>query len=823
VIKKILRTGLPVLLAFAAGWAVQTYGLERGAKTTKAPERARGQYASPTKVSPFSANYANAVHGQDTAPKLVAWSADSALGKILATTQGGQRTLAIAGLIAQTPADQLGFLLNSARLCNDSDARDELQSMAYAKWADADPEKALAFARAATKISDKKDTSALTDVLSTWAGHDPAAALAAVQGLDTNSFRQAGIQSVLANWASDDPAAALAAAKSLNLGAQLNPDLDAIYTSWAQRDPAAAFAALDQVANVNARNNLAGTILQTMADSDPNGALKLLLTLPEGAQNAPPYPVNSIFSRLAMQDPAAAVQSLSQLQGGAMRERAITCIADDWADADPANAISWANSLSNPADRDNALLNAVRHVSGQDPVAAANDLSLIPDVNQRNQAMSEVLGHWTDSDPAAALKWVQNNTSGNAQTMALTQIVQGVADTDPMGAMAVVQQMPDNPSRDNLLFQTIGQWSDADPAAAMQWAKTNLSGADQTTATTIALNGLIQTDPAAGGEMVAAMSDTPDRNNLINQVANAMAGEDMDSAIAWINSVPNLSDQTKDGALQNVLSQLTQSDPAAAAQKLQSLNLDPSVGANANLIQNLSGRIADSWAQGDPDAALAWSENLTDPARQNALNATLNTVASADPVNAWNTVANLTADDPDRASLMNTVVADWGRSDPAAAVSVLGYLTPAQQNNAINTISRGWVQQDPTAASTWINTLPVGTSRDRAVQNLISSGQAGSYDLSTGMAWASSISTPAAQTNAYQTVILQTARSDPAAAQAAVNAATLTDAQRAQLTQFIQTQSAVLNGKGGAGNNPGPPPQGYHYEYSNGSQQLVPN
>ncbi len=824
-IKKLFRTGLPVLLAFAAGWVAQVYWHDRAALSQSKTRPARAPSQATTRPTPFSANYTNAVQGEDATPKAVAWSADSAFAKILATTHGGQRTLAIAGLIAQTPPDQLGALLDSARFCNDSEARDELQSMAYAKWADADPAKALAFARASTKIWDK-NSGALTAVLGTWAGHDPAAALAAAQSLDTISFRADGINAVLGSWASDDPQAALAAAKGLNLGGKLNDALNGIYTTWAQQDPAAAFAALDQVPNVNTRNNLAGGILQTMADSNPNGALKLLLTLPEGAQNAPRYPVNFIFSRLTMQDPGAAVQALSQLQGGAMRERAITCIADDWADANPAAAVAWANNLSNPADRDNALLNSIRHVSGQDPSTAANDLSLIPNVNQRNQAMSDVLSHWTDTDPAAALKWAQYNTTGSAQTMALTQIVQNIAGTDPVGAMNVIQQMPTTPNTNNLVFQTIGQWSQDDPAAAMQWAKTNLSGADQTTASTIALTGLIQSDPVTGGELVASMPDNQQRNDLINQVATSMASGDIDSALAWVTSVPNISDQAKYAAMSNVFGQITQEDPAAAAQKLQSLNLDTSTPTGANpqsaFLSNATIQIATSWAQGDPDAALVWSENLTGPERLNALAATLNTVASSDPISAWNTVTNLFTDDPARADLMVNVINVWGNSDAAGAVSVLGYLTPSQQDFAINTISRTWISQDPAAASTWISTLPSSPARDTAVLNLLR-GAPGSYDMSTGMAWAASVSAAGAQNLAYNTVIQQTARTDPDAALAAVASANLTADQRAQLNQVIQ--NAAQNGAKGINNYnaPGPPPQGYHYEYQNGAQQLVPN
>ena len=113
------------------------------------------------------------------------------------------------------------------------------------------------------------------------------------------------------------------------------------------------------------------------------------------------------------------------------------------------------------------------------------------------------------------------------------------------------------------------------------------------------------------------------------------------------------------------------------------------------------------------------------------------------------------------------------------------------------------------------------------MQNLLS-GAPGTYDLQTGLAWAATASTPAAQVTALTTVIQQTARTDPATAQAAVDAnQNLTEAQRAQLTQQIKS-AANQNGPGGKGNynniNSGPPPQGYHYEYDGASGQiLVPN
>ncbi|HVU37805.1 MAG TPA: hypothetical protein VHC95_05680 [Opitutales bacterium] len=826
-IKNLFRTWLPLLLAFAIGWAVQTYWLGGPAKTARNAVRPHGTGGTASDIktpTAFSASHA-AVQGKDTEPQLVPWSAQSALGKILATNRGGQRELAIAGLVNDTPPDQLGRLIDEARFCTEGDARSSLLSLAYAKWAALDPAAALAFARtAATKRYDK-DSSALTQVLATWAGHDPASALAAAQALDLASFRQQGLRAVLQAWGqSDNPQAAVDAAKALGLGTQLNGALSAIYQGWAQRDPAGAFAALSSVDNLNTRNNLADTILQTMSEQDPKGALTLFQTLSPAAQ-ANSQALNLIFSRLTLQDPHAAVDALSQVPLGSLRERALTCIACDWADNDPQGAMSWAQGLANPADRNTALYNAVRHMSGNDPAGAANDLKLIPDINQRNQAMNDVLSHWVDADPAAALKWAQGNTTGTTQTMALNQVINNIAQIDPLSALNVIQNLPDAANHNNMVFQTINSWSQSDPEAALNWAKSNLSGNDLTTATGIAVRQLINADPAAGAQYVTSLPDSPNRTNLINQVATSMARQDMDGALNWLNNLGDVTPATRNNAIQSVMSQLSQVDPQLAATKLQSITFDPGAQNAQNTYAGIAGQIANNWAQTDPDAALAWAAGLPGNARQNAMSSAINSIANSDPATAWDEVSSLPANDPARNSLLGNVVNAWGRQDPETAVGLLGNLNQGQYTSAVGQISNSWLRQDPYAASQWISGLPTSAAKDTAVQNLLNSQ--GQYDLATSLKWVQTMSNEAAQTKGYLTVIQQAARNDPVAAQAALDSTPLTDAQRTQLNQVVQrAATANANGRGPAnidyGYGPGNPPPGMHFEYGpNGEQRLV--
>jgi hypothetical protein len=454
-------------------------------------------------------------------------------------------------------------------------------------------------------------------------------------------------------------------------------------------------------------------------------------------------------------------------------------------------------------------------MSGNDPMDAAAQLKNIADVNQRNQAMNTVLGNWADSDPAAALQWAQKNTTGNAQSMALGQIVNNVANTDPLAALGIVQQMSDTTNHNSLIFQTINSWAQSDPAAALAWAGTNLSGTEQTTATNLALRQLINVNPDASASYVTSLPDGGNRNNLINQVVTSMARTDTDGALAWISSTPNIDDATRNSAMQNVMSNLDQVDPAAAAAKLATLTIDTSTPTGQNAFLSMANQIASNWADSDPTAALNWAANLTGAARQGALSSTLTTVANSDPASAWNIVMSMSPNDPAQQALIGSVANSWARTDPASATDLLGSLDPAQLVNTVGTLSNSWLRDDPQAASEWIDTLPTSPARDVAVQNLINTQ--GQYDLTSGMAWAGTISSDTGQTRAYTTLISQAARRDPAAAQAALDAApNLSDTQRQTLTKLIQSTPQINQNQNA--------PPGYHWEYdNNNNRRLVPD
>jgi len=120
---------------------------------------------------------------------------------------------------------------------------------------------------------------------------------------------------------------------------------------------------------------------------------------------------------------------------------------------------------------------------------------------------------------------------------------------------------------------------------------------------------------------------------------------------------------------------------------------------------------------------------------------------------------------------------------------LLGNITDSSvQTSATTKVAANWIQQDPLAASQWINTLPDGTARDGAVQQLIKIE--GNNDPQTAFAWASSVSDDADRTSALRGITQVWAKQDPASATAAIQSAKISDQLRTELLQSVQNTAS---------------------------------
>jgi hypothetical protein len=191
-----------------------------------------------------------------------------------------------------------------------------------------------------------------------------------------------------------------------------------------------------------------------------------------------------------------------------------------------------------------------------------------------------------------------------------------------------------------------------------------------------------------------------------------------------------------------------------------------------------------TWESADPDSARAWVDAL--PAG-NVKN-TLLSVRAIEMANGdgWTMALNLPNGGP-RNNAINLLIQRWPASDAASATPVfLNTLAdqPALQTTAISSAVSAWLNQDEQAASQWVSSLPPGTARDAGAAQVVTAAL--KNDPATAFNWAVSIGAAAQRNTQISRVVTQWAAKDPAAATAAVQTASVTDAQRTTLLNTIQ-------------------------------------
>lgn len=261
--------------------------------------------------------------------------------------------------------------------------------MVFSRWAEVDPDAALAAAR---ELSSWEAHLSASAVLRTVATLDPARAWAMVEALgdaplarqlgpavlqgiaETDpraAFEQArsmgaeGVAGVIQIWAKQDPKAAFEAAQQLT-GSQRNILVGGVFGPWFRDDPEAAeaaFDALDPMLKLEAGNG----ILREMAKEDPAAAAawatERLAVLGVGAGEI-------VCEALAREDPRAAMDWAQEHLDERSRTGALRGVFEVWINEDFTGATEWLTSLERAPDQKQILGNAMWGLMWQAPELA---------------------------------------------------------------------------------------------------------------------------------------------------------------------------------------------------------------------------------------------------------------------------------------------------------------------------------------------------------------------------------------------------------------------------------------------------------------------
>ena len=292
-----------------------------------------------------------------------------------------------------------------------------------------------------------------------------------------------------------------------------------VLARWAQLDPGAA---LDHVGNIEApglRREATINVLRHWAAANPAAALDFAANNPNS--DLPGGSIAAVFRGIGHSpDTSAALDFLATLDGSGHDKYAEGAIRELF-ERNDVEVIEWTRSLPEGALRDRSIHALVDQWARYDPMAAKAWLEVNTSDSNRVGALAALGESWAKIDPQAAAAWAMEAEIGGGDTRrddkVLAHVFRRWMEYDAAEAAGFLAQQEPNPELDGALEQYIQQIKNIDPDATMAWAE--------------------------------SISDPKRRRNAILHVGKAWRGQDPQAWSSYVASSPDLSDKERDKLL----------------------------------------------------------------------------------------------------------------------------------------------------------------------------------------------------------------------------------------------------------------------------------
>ncbi len=268
-----------------------------------------------------------------------------------------------------------------------------------------------------------------------WAASDPAAAVDWAGNVEPANAREQALSTVLSNWARNDadaviqwfseqpgkpsirqiqnlstglahmdnPSAAIRLAALLEDPREQDQTLSNIARIWSEKDPKGAWAWAESQSDPTLQEAIWPSVVSGIARNDPEAAVALTLTLPEGDTK------RNGLARLATQwvnnNPLAAANWANKLESADVRREVVAKVMSNWSQVDTEDALHWFASVPDGDVRDYTIENISSRLVQFDPMLAMQIVQSMSDEKRRGYEIVNTFTNWHRRDPAAAVAW----------------------------------------------------------------------------------------------------------------------------------------------------------------------------------------------------------------------------------------------------------------------------------------------------------------------------------------------------------------------------------------------------------------------------------
>lgn len=626
-------------------------------------------------------------------------------------------------------------------------------NLLYERWAELDPEGAMASA-----LTDDlwQQESAFRSILTFVAETDPTEAWHLAQSVEASTSRKNSIEAALGAIARVNPQVAL----QNYLAAPDGIDPSGLFNTWARNDPKSALAATNSI-KTSKRSQIVAGIYSEWFRQDRESALA-------GAGDLPLYEKRLAIGRIANTwatlDPEKAAEfaaAQSELFGNEQKQSFTRALAQN----NPALAIEWATENTTGETRNNALGTAFEFWIGREPEKALAWIQSVPDKHDVPSILQQSFWRLAYQAPEEAMALVETIGEGNFNEWTLNNAVTQIAELDVQRALTMASSLTAPDLRKNSIGQTLRIWARGEPEKALAYAKNESDPALRANFISSVLGTLADQNPQDAFRRAESLTDPQAKLASLKRVFSSWAYQDpksaADEALKFENPIH------REAVLGNVLRRWENGPEASKF----ILSLEPSEATEKSIDD-----AAENWGRVNPTEAFDHALTLPDNSvSRQFLSGVLESWAERDPAAAAAALSkgNLAITQPDH---YEKVASEWVGDDPEATAKWAGEIADSKgQEKAFETITRRWADQNPEAAAGWLNTLPEGAPRDQAFKTY--SEKMLSADPQTAIDWAQSIGNEGRRWDATKNLLKTWHGRDPGSVQDWVDSNGLTPEQ----------------------------------------------
>lgn len=327
-----------------------------------------------------------------------------------------------------------------------------------------------------------------------------------------------------------------------------------------------------------------------------------------------------------------------------------------------------------------------------------------------------LFSRWGEEDPLAAL--AHTKTMGFAGMFVSGTVMQSWAAKSPQEAADYYTDNPNEFRMSGMMggrgrggggSSTAGaiaaEWARQDSAGAMAWAQ-SLEGRDQSEAMKSVFTQAAKDDPSKAAGMLSSITDAEALKDAQKSVAREWGKQNWTDAKSWIAGLP--ADQQA-GATAQALRGLADENPSEAALNISAI---PEGQDRDDAMES----IARQWSREDPAAAAAWvMESGSEGAQKESIGGVMPYWVQSDSTAALSFVNEQPEGTVRDNAATSYVMANRGGDvkENLSLAETIG--DDGSRRRAIGITTAGWMQQDPEAATSYLeNTEAISQeSKDR--------------------------------------------------------------------------------------------------------------